>query len=68
MDQAISKLLFIGAAIAIAATVVAVAWGALGSNTPSTGNGPDYASIRHEQLCKAAGGVWTATSDPPCAA
>ncbi len=66
MDQAISKLLFIAASIAIAAVVTAVAWGAVSDNTPSDNDGLDLSQIRSQELCGAVGHTWTTASAPTC--
>lgn len=62
MDSPVAKIILLAATIAITVTVVAVTWRVVGSNTPSTDtvNIADRAQIRHETLCTAVGGKWSA--------
>lgn len=65
MDGAISKMLFIGAAVAIAAVVIATAWNSLGSSSDDSKAGLEYSTLRSQVLCEAAGGTWdTACTGP----
>lgn len=68
MDAAITKLLFIGAAIAVSAAVVAIMWAAISSNSVDPDQDvTDYSSIKTKAVCDAAGGKWTAANTTPCA-
>lgn len=59
MDAAITKLLFIGAAIAVSAAVVAIMWTAISSNSPDTGDKDSgLAQITNQAVCTGAGGEW----------
>ena len=66
MDSPVTKLMFIAAAVAAAALVVAVMWTTLGNNAPQTNDSVDYDKIQSESLCAAVAGTWKAQSDPPC--
>ena len=59
MDSPVTKLIFIAAAVAAAALVVAVMWGVLGRNAPPENDGIDYAKIQTKELCDAVSGTWT---------
>ena len=61
MDSPVTKLMFIAAAIAGAALVVAVMWTTLSNNAPETVDDVNYTKITTENLCKAAGGDWDTT-------
>ena len=67
MDSPVTKLMFIAAAVAAAALVVAVMWSTLGSNAPQTDDSIKYDKIESENLCDAVGGKWDANKDPKCA-
>ena len=61
MDSPVTKLMFIAAAVAAAALVVAVMWTTLGSNAPQTDDTVKYGKIESENLCDAVGGTWSGT-------
>ena len=61
MDSPVTKLMFIAAAIAGAALVVAVMWTTLSNNAPETVNDVNYSKISSKNLCEAAGGKWDNT-------
>ncbi len=67
MDSPVTKLIFIAAAVAAAALVVAVMWSTLSNNAPETVDDVDYSKITTQALCEAARGTWTAGNSPPCA-
>ena len=67
MDSPVTKLMFIAAAIAGAALVVAVMWTTLSDNAPDTVDDVDYSKIQSPELCTAVNGTWTVANDPPCA-
>ena len=58
MDSPVTKLMFIAAAVAAAALVVAVMWTTLGKNAPQTDDSIKYDKIESENLCDAVGGKW----------
>ena len=58
MDSPVTKLIFIAAAVAAAALVVAVMWGVLGRNAPPENDGIDYSKIQTPELCGAVSGDW----------
>lgn len=58
MDSPVTKLIFIAAAVAASALVVAVMWGVLGRNAPPANDGIDYTKIQTEGLCNAVSGKW----------
>ena len=62
MDSPVAKIIMLAATIAITVAVVAVTWGVVGSNTPSTGkvDVTDKSQIKHANLCTAVGGQWKA--------
>ena len=67
MDSPVTKLIFIAAAVAASVLVVAVMWTTLSSNAPqSTDDAVDKSKITTENLCKAVGGTWNASSTPKC--
>ena len=61
MDSPVTKLMFIAAAVAAAALVVAVMWTTLGSNAPQTDDSVKYDKIQSKNLCDAVGGTWNGT-------
>ena len=61
MDSPVTKLMFIAAAVAAAALVVAVMWTTLSSNAPQTDDSIKYDKIESENLCDAVGGTWGGT-------
>ncbi|MXW96151.1 MAG: hypothetical protein F4110_14125 [Acidimicrobiaceae bacterium] len=68
MDSPVAKIIMLAATIAITAAVVLFTWQVVGNNTPTTEKNPgtDRAQIKHENLCDAVGGKWTAgTSSTP---
>lgn len=67
MDSPVTKLIFIAAAVAAAALVVAVMWGVLGRNAPPANDGIDYSKITTKNLCDAVGGRWTTGTPGSCA-
>ena len=68
MDSPVAKIIMLAATIAITVAVVAFTWNVVGENTPDPTNPEtDKAQIRHENLCTAVGGTWTAANTPPCA-
>ncbi len=64
MDSPVAKMIMLAATIAITAAVVLISWQVVGNNTPDTSTNPDTdrSQIKHESLCKAVGGSWTAGS------
>ena len=64
MDSPVAKIIMLAATIAITAAVVLFTWQVVGSNTPDPEADPaaDKAQIKHENLCKAVGGTWTAST------
>lgn len=68
MDSPVAKIIMLAATIAITVAVVAFTWQVVGTNTPDPTSDPqtDKAQIKHENLCKAVGGRWTA-SNSTCA-
>ncbi len=62
MDSPVAKIIMLAATIAITVAVVAFTWQVVGTNTPDPTADPatDKAQIKHENLCKAVGGKWTA--------
>ena len=62
MDSPVTKLIFIAAAVAASALVVAIMWTTLGANAPKTSNDVVYDKITTEQLCKAVGGTWASNA------
>lgn len=67
MDSPVTKLMFIAAAVAGAALVVAVMWTTLSNNAPETVDDVDYSKITTKALCDAVGGTWTAGTPGSCA-
>lgn len=63
MDSPVTKLMFIAAAIAGAALVVAVMWTTLSNNAPETVDNVDYSKITSQALCEAAGGTWNTAAE-----
>ncbi|WP_420626215.1 hypothetical protein [Candidatus Poriferisodalis sp.] len=61
MDSPVTKLMFIAAAVAAAALVVAVMWTTLSSNAPQTDDSIKYDKIESKNLCDAVGGTWGGT-------
>lgn len=59
MDSPVTKLIFIAAAVAAAALVVAVMWRTLNDNAPETVNDIDYSKITTQGLCETVGGTWS---------
>lgn len=59
MDSPVTKLLFIAAAVAGAALVVAVMWTTLSQNAPKTVDEVDYDKISSPELCLAVNGKWS---------
>ena len=66
MDSPVTKLMFIAAAIAGAALVVAVMWTTLSDNAPKTVNDVEYSKITTKNLCDAVNGTWSDTATPKC--
>lgn len=66
MDSPVTKLMFIAAAVAAAALVVAVMWTTLGNNAPQSDDSVKYDKIQSKPLCDAVGGKWT-DADKTCA-
>ena len=64
MDSPVTKLIFIAAAVAAAALVVAVMWTTLGNNAPQTDDAVDYDKITSIDLCRAVGGKLTSGKLP----
>ena len=64
MDSPVAKIIMLAATIAITVAVVAFTWQVVGTNTPDPTADPetDKAQIKHENLCKAVGGQWTAST------
>jgi hypothetical protein len=62
MDSPVTKLIFIAAAVAASALVVAVMWGVLGRNAPPANDGIDYTKIQTENLCNAVDGTWASNA------
>ncbi len=64
MDSPVAKIIMLAATIAITAAVVLFTWQIVGNNTPDTKRNPDTdrSQIKHENLCKAVGGTWSASS------
>ncbi len=62
MDAPVAKIIMLAATIAITAAVVLFTWNVIGENTPDPAANPDAdrSQIRHENLCNAVGGTWTA--------
>lgn len=62
MDSPVAKIIMLAATIAITAAVVLFTWQVVGSNTPDPNAKPDAdkSQIKHESLCSAVGGTWTA--------
>ena len=62
MDSPVAKIIMLAATIAITAAVVLFTWQVVGSNTPDPTADPDAdkSQIKHENLCTAVGGTWTA--------
>ena len=59
MESPVTKLMFIAAAVAAAALVVAVMWTTLSANAPQTDDSVKYDKIATKNLCDAVGGKWT---------
>ena len=68
MDSPVAKIIMLAATIAITAAVVFFTWQVVGSNTPDPTADPatDRAQIKHENLCKAVGGTWSAGPPGTC--
>ncbi|MCE2512584.1 MAG: hypothetical protein J4F50_08555 [Acidimicrobiia bacterium] len=64
MDSPVAKIIMLAATIAITVAVVAFTWQVVGTNTPDPTADPetDKGQIKHENLCKAVGGMWTAST------
>ena len=63
MDSPVAKIIMLAATIAITVAVVAFTWQVVGTNTPDPADPQtDKAQIKHENLCKAVGGTWTAST------
>ena len=64
MDSPVAKIIMLAATIAITVAVVAFTWQVVGTNTPDPTADPqtDRTQIKHENLCKAVGGTWTAST------
>ncbi len=64
MDSPVAKIIMLAATIAITAAVVLFTWNVVGENTPDPAADPaaDKSQIKHENLCKAVGGTWTAAT------
>ena len=64
MDSPVAKIIMLAATIAITASVVLFTWRVVGENTPDPAADPaaDKGQIQHENLCKAVGGTWTAST------
>ncbi len=62
MDAPVAKIIMLAATIAVTAAVVLFTWQVVGNNTPDTKKNPDTdrTQIKHENLCRAVGGSWTA--------
>ncbi len=69
MDSPVAKMIMLAATIAITAAVVFISWQVVGNNTPDISTNPDTdkSQIKHQKLCEAVGGTWTAGNTPPCA-
>ena len=65
MDSQVTKLIFIAAAVAAAALVVAVMWTTLSSNAPQTNDSVRFDKVATKNLCDALGGSWN-TSTSKC--
>ena len=65
MDSPVTKLIFIAAAVAAAALVVAVMWTTLSSNAPQTNDSVRFDKVATKNLCDALGGSWN-TSTSKC--
>ena len=65
MDSPVAKIIMLAATIAITAAVVLFTWRVVGENTPDPTAEPDAdrTQIRHENLCLAVGGTWTAATN-----
>ena len=64
MDSPVAKMIMLAATIAITAAVVLFTWNVIGENTPDPAAKPDAdrSQIKHETLCDAVGGTWTAST------
>lgn len=64
MESPVAKIIMLSATIAITAAVVLFTWNVVGSNTPDPDAVPDAdrSQIRHQNLCEAVGGRWSASS------
>lgn len=62
MDTPVAKIIMLAAAIAVTAAVVLFTWRVVGANTPDPAADPaaDKSQIKHQNLCTAVGGTWTA--------
>ena len=68
MDSPVAKMIMLAATIAITAAVVLISWQVVGNNTPDVSKNPDTdrSQIKHEKLCTAVGGTWTAGTPGTC--
>ena len=62
MDSPVAKIIMLAATIAMTAAVALFTWNVIGENTPDPSATPDAdrSQIKHETLCEAVGGSWTA--------
>lgn len=64
MDTPVVKVMTIAASVAMAIVLIAVGWNILGDQTPDTGAGTEFASIKDWDLCKILGGTPTPAAKP----